>query len=177
MSITDCTTAPSARGFRELESSASARALHRLHKVRRREGLSRRTVARRLNANVSAVKLQEDESSDIRLSTLYQWQGVLQVPVGELLVEANDGLSPPVLRRAQLLRVMKTGMAILERAQQAGIRRMAQTLVDQLVDLMPELREVKPWPSVGKRRTQNELGQAAGRRLSPSALADLVDGD
>ena len=51
---------------------------------------------------------------------------------GDLQVEAGDELSPPVTRGAQMVRLMKTGMAILERTQQPGIRRTAQTLVDQL---------------------------------------------
>ena len=177
MGITDYSVPPCGVAYRAVGKSPLTRVLQRLRKVRRREGVSRRTVARRLNANVSLVKSQEKETSDIRLSTLYKWQDVLQVPVGELLVEAGDGLSPPVMRRAQMVRLMKTGMAILERTQQSGIRRMAQTLVDQLIDLMPELREVKAWPAVGKRRAQNELGQAVHRRLSHDALADLVDSD
>ena len=74
-----------------------------------------------------------------------------------------------------MLRLMKTGAAILERSQQPGIRCMAQTLVDQLIELMPELKDVKPWPAVGKRRTQDELGQAVQRGSSSQALARLAD--
>ena len=150
------------------------RPLHRLRKVRRLQGISRRTVARRLNTDVSQIKSQEEETADILLSTLYQWQDVLQVPVEELLAEAADELSPPIMKRAQLVRLKKTASAILQRTQQTSIRRMAQTLVDQLVELMPELEEVGPWHAVGKRRTQDELGQAVHRRLSLDALADLM---
>jgi transcriptional regulator with XRE-family HTH domain len=152
----------------------AARPLHRLHKVRRLQGISRRTIARRLKTDVSQIKSQEKETADILLSTLYQWQDVLQVPVEELLVEAGDELSLPIMKRAQMVRLMKTALAILERAQQSTIQRMAQTLVDQLIELMPELEEVGPWHAVGKRRTQDELGQAAYRRLSRDALADLL---
>ena len=137
------------------------------------QGMSRRTVARRLKTNVSAVK-SEEEAEDIPLSKLYQWQSVLGVPIGELLVEAEDQLSAPVLKRAQMLRMMKTAVAILERSQQQSIRRMAQMMVQQLVELMPELASVGPWHAVGRRRTQDELGAAFHRRLSPEALADLM---
>ena len=34
------------------------------------------------------------------LSTLYQWQKVLDVPISELLVDNNDPLSPVILQRA-----------------------------------------------------------------------------
>lgn len=151
------------------------RPLHRLHKVRRLQGISRRTVARRLKTDVSQVKSQENETADILLSTLYQWQDVLEVPIEELLVEAGDELSPPVMKRAQMVRLMKTALAILKRTQQSTIQRMAQTLVDQLTELMPELEGIGAWHAVGKRRTQDELGQAAHRQLCPDALADLMN--
>ena len=142
------------------------RPLHRLATVRRLQGVSRRTLARRLNTDVGTVKSQEQENADIPLSTLYEWQEVLEVPVAELLVEADEPLSMPVMKRAQLVRLMKTAGAILQRSQQVPIRRMAEMLVDQLVEMMPELADVTPWHAVGKRRTQDEVGQAAQRCIS-----------
>ncbi len=56
---------------------------------------------------------------------------------------------------------MKTASAILQRSQQLSIRRMAQVLVEQLIELMPELAEVSPWNAVGQRRTLSETGKAA----------------
>jgi len=151
------------------------RPLHRLASVRLREGVSRRTVARRLSIDVGHVKSQEKENADMLLSTLYKWQEVLEVPVVELLVDSSDPLSAPVLKRAQLVRLMKTTKAILERTCQPSIRRMAQMLVEQLLDIMPELERVNPWHAVGQRRTQAELGQAAQRRLSADWLHDPGD--
>ena len=151
------------------------RPLHRLAEVRRLQGVSRRTLARRLNTDVGTVKLQENENADILLSTLYEWQEVLEVPVTELLVEADEPLSMPVMKRAQLVRLMKTAGAILQRSQQVAIRRMADMLVDQLVEMMPELAGVTPWHAVGKRRTQDELGQAAQRCMSADLFRDLGD--
>jgi transcriptional regulator with XRE-family HTH domain len=157
------------------ESSAGARRLHRLAEVRRQQGVSRRTVARRLNKDVRQVKLQERQDVDLPLSELYRWQQVLDVPVSELLVDSNDPLSPPVMQRAQLVRLMKTAAAILERSQQLGIRRMAENLVAQLVEIMPELAEVHSWHAVGKRRSQDELGRAAERGLWTDFLHELPD--
>jgi transcriptional regulator with XRE-family HTH domain len=151
------------------------RPLHRLGMVRRLQGISRRTMARRLNTEVAAVRLQERETADLLLSKLYEWQQVLDVPVAELLVEAGDPLSTPVLQRALLVRVMKTAQAILGQAKQVRVRRMAQTLVDQLIEIMPELAEVGPWHAVGKRRRRDEYGAVVQRRLSEDVFLDLKD--
>jgi transcriptional regulator with XRE-family HTH domain len=149
--------------------------LHRLAAVRQQQGISRRTVARRLNIDLAAVRAQEDETADISLSQLYEWQKVLEVPLSELLFEADDSLSAPVLLRAQLVRLMKSVLAIQENAKQETIRRMAQTLIDQLLVIMPELAGVGPWHAVGQRRRLDELGVAADRRLSDDVFLDLTE--
>jgi transcriptional regulator with XRE-family HTH domain len=146
--------------------------LQRLAAVRRQQGLSRRTVARRLNLDVERVRQQESESADLPLSALYAWQKALEVPVTELLVEASDSLASPVLERSRLVRLMKTVLAIQEQAKQESIRRMAQTMIDQLVETMPELAHVGPWHAVGKRRRLNELGIAAQRHLAEDMFFD-----
>lgn len=155
--------------------SATPIVLHRLAAVRRQQEISRRTVARRLGMEVSQVKAQERETSDLLLSRLYQWQQLLEVPITELLVEADDPLSEPVLKRAQLVRVMKTVLAILETSNQEPIQRMAETLVEQLTEIMPELEGVGPWHAVGERRRRDEFGVAAERRLADSLFTDLID--
>jgi transcriptional regulator with XRE-family HTH domain len=151
------------------------RPLHRLGAVRRLQGVSRRAIARRLNVDISTVKQQEEETADLPLSTLYLWQQLLDVPIGELLVDNEDPLSPPVMKRARMVRLMKTVLSILERSNQPGIRRMAENLVSQLVELMPELKGVTAWHAVGQRRRLNEYGRAAERRLSSDVFYDLLD--
>jgi hypothetical protein len=128
-----------------------------------------------MNVDVAIVKQQEEATTDLRLSTVYQWQQLLDVPVAELLVDGEESLSPPVLRRARMVRLMKTVLSILERSNQTAIRRMAQNLVAQLVELMPELKGVTAWHAVGQRRRLNEYGRAAERRLSPDVFFDLLD--
>jgi transcriptional regulator with XRE-family HTH domain len=151
------------------------RPLHQLGAVRRREGFSRRAIARRLGADVRRVRDEEEQSADMPLSRLYQWQAALGVPVAELLVDSDEALSPPVLKRAQILRLMKTAAAIRERADSLPIQRMAQMLVEQILEIMPELKDVSPWNAVGQRRTLDDLGQAAYRRLSLDAMWDLLE--
>jgi hypothetical protein len=134
-----------------------------------------RTAARHLGANIRDTRQQEEETTDLRLSDLYRWQAALEVPLAELLVDPDAPLSQPVRERAQMVRVMKTAAALLELATTAQTRRLAQNLVDQLVKLMPELKGVGPWHSVGQRRSLDEYGRITERRLpddlfSPSPL-------
>ena len=135
--------------------------LHRIQEVRRQQEMSLRTAARQLGSDVRSVRAQEQSTTDLRLSDLYRWQAVLDVPISELLVEADDSLSRDVGERAQLVRIMKTATSILENAENAPLRRMAENLVEQLAQLMPELKEVGGWHSVGQRRGVDELGRIA----------------
>jgi len=139
--------------------------MHRIAVVRRQQRMSLRSVARHTGTDVESLRQQERETADLRLSDLYKWQQAMDVPTSELLVEPDTGLSRPVMERARLVRVMKTAMAIRERAEVVGTRRMAQMLVEQLVELMPELEDVSAWKTVGQRRTSDELGRIAERRI------------
>ena len=112
----------------------------------------------------------EEETADLPLSVLYQWQRVLEVPIAELLVDSDAPLSAPVMERAQLVKLMKTAAAILERAERPSIRRMAQMLVEQLIEMMPELKGVGPWHAVGQRRSLDEYGRVVERRLTEEML-------
>ncbi|MGA2619101.1 MAG: helix-turn-helix transcriptional regulator [Thermoguttaceae bacterium] len=159
----------------DVKLPAKGRALHRLAAVRRLQGVSRRTLARRMNVEVSQIRHEEQETADLPLSKLYQWQEALEVPISELLVESEDVLSQPLLQRAQLVRLMKTSLALLEQADQDAIRLMAQTLIEQLVEIMPELQGVSAWHAVGKRRSLDELGIAAMRTLSDDVFVDLPE--
>jgi len=143
--------------------------------VRRLQGLSRRKVARRLNVDTEQVRRQERETADLPLSALYAWQEALDVPVAELLVDAGDPLTLPVLKRSQLVRLMKTVLAVCERAKQESIRRMGRTMADQLIEIMPELAKVGAWHAVGKRRNLRELGAAAHRRLADEVFVERDD--
>ena len=151
------------------------RPLHRLAAVRRREGLSRRAVARRMGSDIATVKQQEEQANDMLLSDLYRWQKALGVPIVELLTEDEETLSPPVFKRAQMLRLMKTAAAILEQSEHPSVRRMSNMLIGQILEIMPELEDVSPWNAVGQRRSLDELGQAASRGMSLESLIDLLD--
>ena len=61
---------------------------------------------------------------------------------------------------------MKTVAAIREKSQNTAIQRLAQTLVNQLVEIMPELKGINPWHSVGQRRSLDEYGRVVERTYS-----------
>src|SRR5258708_30818967 len=137
--------------------------LHRIKEVRHQQGVSLRRVALLLGTEVRELRREEEETSDLPLSRLYQWQRALEVPVADLLVDSGGPLSAPVMERARLVRVMTTVAAIMEEAQNTSLPRLAQTLVDQLVEIMPELKGINPWHSVGQRRSLDEYGRIVER--------------
>jgi transcriptional regulator with XRE-family HTH domain len=153
-----------------IPAALGARKLQKLGAARRRQGLSVRCVAQRLGRSVSEVRAQEEEEADIFLSELYRWQAALEVPVDELLHDPQDTLSPRVLTRARLLRIMKTAMAIRRQARSEAERRLARQLIEQLLEIMPELKEVAGWPAVGHRRSANELGRIGENPISDDWL-------
>jgi transcriptional regulator with XRE-family HTH domain len=135
--------------------------LHRIAEVRQQQGVTLRNVSRRLGLPLPVVRRQEQPDSDLRLSELLRWQEVLEVPVAELLVEGDGQLSGPVLARSRMVKLMKTAAAIRDRASDPGVARMVTMLVEQILEIMPELADVAPWHSVGRRRSRDELGRTA----------------
>jgi transcriptional regulator with XRE-family HTH domain len=144
--------------------------LQKLSSARRRQGLSIRCVAQRLGRTVSEVRAQEDERADMLVSELYRWQAALEVPIEELLEEPEDALSTMVSVRAQLLKVMKTAMAMRRQARSEAERRLARLLTEQLLEIMPELKEVSGWPAVGHRRRADEVGRIGENPVSEDWL-------
>ena len=137
------------------------RKLHQLGEARRRQGLSVRCVAQRMQKTIGEIRAQEEEHADLPISELYRWQEVLDVPLEELLLGPDDTLSPRVLTRARMLRIMKTARSIRNQAHSNPLRRLARLLIHQLLEIMPELKEVSAWPTVGHRRTADEMGRIA----------------
>lgn len=157
------------------------RRLHRIAEVRKREGLSVAAAARRLESDVAHIRAEELPTSDMSLSRLYEWQDILGVPIVELLVEEKDALAPPIQFRSMLVRVMKTVLALREMLDENDfcepkrVRRFVDTMVEQLVELMPELEEIGPWHSVGRRRRRDELGAIAQHSLAHGRFCEIHD--
>jgi transcriptional regulator with XRE-family HTH domain len=149
--------------------------LHRLGDARRQEDVSRKSVARALGITVQDVRLQECATTDLPLSVLHKWAKVLGLPVCELVKEPDGSLSAPLLIRACLVRIMKSAMTILKRARNPRTKQLAQTMVDQLIEIMPELRGVSAWRAEGKSRRLDELGVTAEQSFSEDDFKDAVD--
>lgn len=143
--------------------------LNCIEEVIEREHTSPRSLAQRLDMTVSEVQASSKPTNDLRLSELYRWQSVLRVPISELLIELDTELSAPVKHRCQLLKAMRTVRSIQERAREKPVQVMALRLAEQLLEMMPELKHVTAWPSVGQRRTRNEFG-AITEKLVPAQL-------
>lgn len=137
--------------------------MHRIAEVRQRQGVTLRNVARRLGIEMSVVRTQERPDSDLRLSDLMLWQEVLEVPIAELLVEGDGQLSGPVLERSRMVKLMKTAAAIRERTSGTPVGRIVNMLVEQILEIMPELADVTPWNTVGQRRTLDDVGRTAAQ--------------
>ena len=148
------------------------RPLHRICDVRQEQGVSIRSAARRLGISMQEVREQENPTHDLSLSQLVRWQEVLEVPLVDLLVDSSGPLSEPVNQRARMLRVMKTAKALEETATDTPIQRLTAMLITQLVEVMPELKEVSAWHSVGQRRTQDEMGRIIERTIPDSFFGD-----
>jgi hypothetical protein len=147
-------------------SNRGHRRLHRIADVRRLQGVTLRNVSRRLGTPMTVVRRQEQPDCDLRLSDLLQWQEVLEVPVAELLVEGEGQLSGPVLQRSRMVKLMKTAAAIRERTHDSTTGRMVSMLIDQILELMPELADVTPWHAVGQRRTLDDVGRTARQTVA-----------
>lgn len=130
--------------------------LHRVREVRREQGISIKRASQHLGVSVEEARRQEEPTSDLTLAQLHAWQKLCEVPIADLLVEPDCDLSAPVLQRARMVRVMKTVQAILERTGQQSVKRLGQTLVNQLVELMPELKGVSSWHAVERRQSCNQ---------------------
>jgi len=139
----------------------SQKRLHRIADVRQQQGVTLRNVARRLGLEMSVVRRQEQADCDLRISDVMLWQKVLEVPIAELLVEGEDQLSGPVLERSRMVKLMKTAAAIRERTSGTPTGRIVTMLIDQILEIMPELADVTPWNTVGQRRTLDDVGRTA----------------
>ena len=151
-------------------SESNGRPLHRISAVRKRQGVSIRSAARQINIDLRQARLQEDPHTDLQLSSLYEWQKALDVPVSELLVDLDAPLSAPVLKRAQMLRLMKSANSIFDRAPSGQTRRLARMMIEQLIEMMPELAQVGAWQESATLRNNDAYALAAFRRLSQEAI-------
>lgn len=145
------------------------RNLHRIAEVRISQGVSERTMCRRLNIDIKQLRAIEDPAHDLCLSELAEIRDALEVPFADLLVE-NDNLSRPVQERAQMLKIMKTAVSIKECKLPPRAARLAQMLCEQMIALMPELAEVGGWPEFGSRRGSDSVAKILASEIDTSNI-------
>jgi transcriptional regulator with XRE-family HTH domain len=132
-------------------------------------------VARKLGLTVTQIRDEERETADLSLSVLYRWQQALGVPVAELLVQQDDALSPSIRTRSRLLKIMKTVRTLEQHTCSPASARLITQLAGQLLELMPELRDVGGWQGTGHRRTLDELGRIADNPFPDHILMDAFE--
>ncbi|HBE69620.1 MAG TPA: hypothetical protein DDW52_15860 [Planctomycetaceae bacterium] len=142
---------------------------HRIAEVRIRQGVTERTMAKRLGIDIRSYRTLECATTDLTLSQLVAIQLALEVPLIELL-EDTESLSRPVEERAKLVRTMKTAVAIREAKPGNRIKRLAEMLCSQLCELMPELEDVSGWPQFGARRGESAIGRALAEPINTRDL-------
>lgn len=144
--------------------------LHRIQEVREEQGFSIKTISRRTGTEIKQLEKQELPEADLHLSDLHRWQQALEVPMADLLVDGSGTLSSPIHERAQLVKIMKTVVALSEVVHGPRASRMVQMLREQMVELMPELEEVVGWPNFGSRRSSQPMGKIANEPIPLRAL-------
>ena len=164
---------------RKAKTTGSGFPLHRVGEVMQRECVSVRSLAGRLNITQGEASRMIDPENDMSLSELYRLAEVLRVPLAEMVTEVDVGLSEPVKVRAQLLRLMRTVQSIQEASTQLPVTRLARQLRNDLLKIMPELKDVPSWPVVGNPRSRSELGAIMDRcipaNLFPNSQGDPIE--
>ena len=74
-----------------------------------------------------------------------------------------------------MVKLMKTAAAIRERTQDTMTSRMVSMLIEQILELMPELADVTAWHTVGHRRTLDDVGRTAQCVVSESVFRGLPE--
>lgn len=146
-------------------------ALNRIREVRRREGMSLRTVASQLHTTLPMARKFDDPESDLYLSDVHRMADVLGVPAAELVddVDADEA----VRLRGTMIRVMRSVNTLLSKLPpQKSAHRIASFIRQEIIAAMPEAASDAGLPEIGHRRTTDELGQCA---VNPIPVGDYVE--
>lgn len=120
----------------------NGRPMQRIGEVRRRMGVSRRSLQAGLKRHgcdltFEAVKALDDPCLDVTLDLLWRIAEVLRAPITELLQDAEDDM--PLDRRC-FSTLLEIAEGILDSSGvETEVGRMARNLIDGLLGLMPDL--------------------------------------
>lgn len=65
-----------------------------------------------------------------------------------------------------MVKLMKTAAALREQTAGTPVGRIVTMLVEQILEIMPELADVTPWHAVGQRRTGEDIGRTGRHTVS-----------
>jgi hypothetical protein len=147
---------------------------HRIDEILQEEGISLRSIAHRMGVTTAQAKSEADPLFDLTLTALHRWQAALGVPIGDLLTPPGMLLSAAIGLRAKLLNAMRTVRSIQLRVDDEPTQALAITLAQQMLEIMPELKSITAWPTVGTRRKLNDFGVIANRTL-PDEFFEATD--
>ena len=123
----------------EIDFTAPPGRRHYIAEVLKNQGISIALCAKRLGVTQEEVLRQLNPFSNLTLNQLFSWSEVLDVPLPELL-PFDASTSDPIRNRALLLRIMKTARQIQSLSAHTSVQYAAETLVVQLLELVPEIR-------------------------------------
>jgi transcriptional regulator with XRE-family HTH domain len=150
-------------------SKCEGRLLHRLREARISQGISERTMCRRLGIDTKTLRAIECPKSDLRLTQLLEFQEALDLPISELL-ESEQARALEVQHRAKLVKIMKTVVSLRDSNLPQRSMRLAEMLSQQLIELMPELAQVSGWPEFGSRRNQDSVARILSNEINTSQI-------
>lgn len=147
--------------------TGKAKVYHAVAQAREREGMSIQKCAKLLQISVEEAREQENPATPLTAAQLSEWKRILKVPYSELLGTEDDDLDDPIRHRAGMLKVMKSAKSLEETVCRPEERMMVGNLIDQIVELMPELETVSAWPKVGQSHEACRFGRAATDEYTP----------
>jgi transcriptional regulator with XRE-family HTH domain len=110
--------------------------LHRIREVRRREGVSIRTIVRKTGIDMGTVKALDNPVSDPTLSQLARFADAIEVPLCELICDAD---ADEVQRlRGLLVRVSKITNLMLAKLPNGPARRLVQSIDEHIREELPD---------------------------------------
>ena len=139
--------------------------MHCIRSIRLEKGVSLQSVASRTGEDAASLERQEQELTDLKLSDLHKWREALDVPLSELIVDLDAPVQRPAMERTRIVQLFQTAETIYARSPSLALKRMAHTLVEQLVEIMPELASISPWHRDGS------------RQLDEDAFEPIADGE
>jgi transcriptional regulator with XRE-family HTH domain len=128
----------------------------RIVRIRKREGLAVRTVARRLGMTRGEYAAWESDTHQLTVNQAFRIADAMNVSMSDLV--GSDGAAEASLRKS-IIKTYKILLTLRELGTH-NVKLLCDKIMAELRGAVPECAELKPWP-LGHRREADELGQTA----------------